>query len=733
MNKTNGASKIKKSGVKKPEKAKKLIRFLIALLTFMVVYVLLAFSITPSQYDIKVGDPAPTIIKATKEIVDEITTRRNQDNEVAKVSPVKKYVGTISEKKDEAVNGTRLFLDAVSEIKVMLDSRDDSSQPVSEDNLKYINEKLAPTQLEITLEQLETVAKAKPNDIQELYGICLNSVEGYMGFEIFPDEVSEIKQYILEELKDVSENDELILIYMLPVEKYVNYNVYYDEADTEALRQAAREKATVVKYVTGQVIVSDGEPITEAQYAMMETLGLINESEIDFWLYFGIGLLLFTLIASIILYLYMFERDIYKSPKKLLIISIACVITLLVCELTKQIEITVGNNNVYIMPVTLAIFIIALLVNMRTALFINLPLCVVASMLSGSTGSFFELSSFTMIISGFVSGCVALRMIKKKQSRLGVLLAGVAAGVTSIVTTFSINIMGTSNIRDSLYMALYYGLGGPGSAVICIAVMPAFEAVFNAITTTRLIELSNPNHPLLRRLLLEAPGTYHHSIIVANLAEAAAAEVGANSLLARVGAYYHDIGKLMRPSYFTENQMGDNPHDRTDPRVSTAIITAHTKDGVQLLKDMRMPEEIKNIALTHHGDTPVVYFYNKALSENADTNVDDFRYPGPKPHTREEAIVMLADSVEAATRSIQNPDKDRVRDMVDKLISQKIDDGQLDDCDISFSDISKIENAFITVLSGAFHERIEYPNVDIPKKHQEELNSRPDTAEEKQN
>ncbi|MBO7385747.1 MAG: HDIG domain-containing protein, partial [Clostridia bacterium] len=236
---------------------------------------------------------------------------------------------------------------------------------------------------------------------------------------------------------------------------------------------------------------------------------------------------------------------------------------------------------------------------------------------------------------------------------------------------------------------------------------------------TRLVELSNPNQPLLRRLLLEAPGTYHHSIIVANLAEAAAGEIGANGLLARVGAYYHDIGKIMRPMYFTENQLGDNPHDRTDPRVSTAIITAHPKDGVQLLKEKRIPEEIRNIVLTHHGNSPVIYFYNKSLTENGEANVDDFRYPGPRPSTREEAIVMLADTVEAAARSIPNADKEKIRELIEKLVSQKIDDGQLDDCDISLRDISRIVSAFVTVLSGAFHDRIEYPKVDIPKKHPE--------------
>ena len=722
---------IKPTKTKKPrtKRTNDMLRILIVGVSALITFLMLAYTVTPSQYDIKVGDFAPTILKATKDVVDEISTKENQDKAEALIETVTKKVDDTETMRQKAVGDAeaafKKLREAVNQIK-------GEEIPVDEEALANVNESLKLFNMEISLDELKALAAAESETLTGLYDKTEGLISAKMGEQIFEEKLPAAKEELKAKLrekgedgKNLSEDETLLGVFDRMIDAFVTYNYEYDLKATETRKQEARDNAAVVKYVTGQVIVEDGKPITEKQYAVLKSLGMVDDSEFNVWLYIGIAILILALLFAIGVYLYLYQRDIYKSPKRLLIIALSCIITLLLCILAKEINLHVGETQVYIMPVSLAILLIALLVNARAALFINLPLSILASMLSGSSGSFFDISTYTMVISSFVSGCAALTVLRKKQTRLNVLFAGIAAGFANIITTFSLFMISTSmisasSILSSLYISLYAGIGGPLSAIICIALMPAFEAVFNVITTTRLVEMSNPNQPLLRRLLLEAPGTYHHSIIVANLAEAAAAEIGANSLLARVGAYYHDIGKLMRPRYFTENQMGDNPHDRTDPRVSTAIITAHTKDGAQLLKEKRIPEEIKNIALTHHGDTPVVYFYNKALGENADADVADFRYPGPKPSTKEEAIVMMADSVEAATRAIPNPDRERVREVVDKLISQKIDDGQLDDCDLSFRDISRMENAFITVLSGAFHERIEYPTVDIPKKHGEE-------------
>ncbi len=703
---------------KKPGPSGDLSRLLIALVSFVVLFVMLAIAVTPSRYNISEGDYAPATIKANKDITDWVTTNKNKEA-AARAVPRTKYMlddEQMAVEAGKAVDAAKATFAKLDEIK-QTPKEDELSD---EEYLESVNEQLKPFNLLLGAEQLSALKNADYELLDALYDSVYERLREEMTRELLDTALDEALGGINEQLLSECGDETLVSLIMSVAEQNLKSNAYYNDSEWETKKEEARDKTPEVKYQTGQKIVADGEKIDEAQYALLVNLNLVAESELDIWLYIGIALLLITLIGAEIIYLRIFEKAIYKSPKRLLIISLVCVLTLLISILTKQIDISVGETKVFVMPVALGVLMLSLLVSRRVALFTNVPLSIMASMLSGSSGSFFNINTYTIVISAFVSGCVALLVIKNRQTRLYILLAGLVAGVAGVLATFSVSIISTSGIKDSLIISLYSGISGPGSAIICIALMPAFEALFNVITNTRLVEMSNPNHPLLRRLLLEAPGTYHHSIIVANLAEAAAGEIGANSLLARVGSYYHDIGKLVRPQYFTENQMGDNPHDRTDPRVSTAIITAHPRDGAQLLKEKHMPEEIKNIALTHHGDTPVVYFYNKALTENGEANVEDFRYPGPRPSTKEEAVVMMADSVEAATRSITNPDRERVREIVEKLVSQKIDDGQLDDCDISFRDISRIINAFVTVLSGAFHERIEYPNVEIPKKHNEE-------------
>ncbi|MBQ4453122.1 MAG: HDIG domain-containing protein [Clostridia bacterium] len=694
----------KKSAKKNRLSGLSVLGFLIALIASLIIFVILALAVTPARYDIQVGQPAPNTIKATKDVEDKITTDKLKQDAAAKVKSIFVSDPDVTQEVTSELGKT---LKDIGGISVLLIS--DETKELTQSQLASANEQLDGVNLDMNA--LKALAAADESTLSSLTADTVSLVESAMD-KLLESDVPQAAARIEQGLKDAGYDEALVDIAMTAVNKHIRSNYFYDEQATENQRQAEMDKVDPVTRIKGEVIVSDGEIVTEAQYAMLDALGMVKESTMDVWLYLGIGMLVITLMLAVALYLYMFERAIYQSPKKLLMIALICLIAIVSCVFSREI-------SIYIMPVTLGVIMIALLVNRRVALYINIPLSVIASMLASASGSFINMATYTVVISSLVSGTVALRVLKNRQTRLTVLLAGLVVGISNIVTTFAVGLISSSNLMESLYMALYSGIGGVLSSVLCVALTPAFEVIFNAVTSTRLVELSNPNQPLLRRLLLEAPGTYHHSIIVANLAEAAAGEIGANGLLARVGAYYHDIGKIMRPMYFTENQLGDNPHDRTDPRVSTAIITAHPKDGVQLLKEKRIPEEIRNIVLTHHGNSPVIYFYNKSLTENGEANVDDFRYPGPRPSTREEAIVMLADTVEAAARSIPNADKEKIRELIEKLVSQKIDDGQLDDCDISLRDISRIVSAFVTVLSGAFHDRIEYPKVDIPKKHPE--------------
>lgn len=240
---------------------------------------------------------------------------------------------------------------------------------------------------------------------------------------------------------------------------------------------------------------------------------------------------------------------------------------------------------------------------------------------------------------------------------------------------------------------------------------------FGILSSLKLTELSNPNHPLLRKLLIETPGTYHHSIIVGNLAESAAEAIGANGLLARVGSYYHDVGKTKRPTFFVENQLNSqNPHDKITPSLSKNIIIAHPKDGLEMLKDYKIPEVIQDLVMQHHGTTTLRFFYNKALNEtDGAVNESEYRYPGPKAQTKEAAIVQIADSVEAAVRSLSNTTNESIEEMVRKIIKSNLDDGQFNECDLTFKEIEIISISMLETLKGIFHSRIEYPDYNEQK------------------
>jgi len=372
--------------------------------------------------------------------------------------------------------------------------------------------------------------------------------------------------------------------------------------------------------------------------------------------------------------------------------------------------------HVYLAPLSLGAMLLTGLLGPQVGIAGTVSLSLLISGLVAGSNTSFTAEMTHMLLSGLVGGVVSVRFLKGKPQRLRVVVCGLLVALCNVVLMLAIDLMTSSNTSGMLHNAGWSMGGAFLSGVLAVGLQPVFETVFNLATPSKLLELANPNQPILRRLLLEAPGTYHHSIIVANLSEAAAENIGANPLLARTGAYFHDIGKLKRPLYFKENQMGENPHDRTDPYVSAAIVTTHTRDGLQLAQKHRLPPEIQRIIVEHHGDTPVMYFYHKALqlADGKTVDISDFRYDGARPTTKEGAIVMLADTIEAAVRSMPDPTPQAIEKFIERLVRGKLEDGQLSNSPLTLRDIDGICEAFCTVLNGVFHERIEYPNMPAP-------------------
>ncbi len=670
---------------------------LICLATCALMFAPLYAGITPEQYDIQVGAPAPIEILATKDVVDSVTTEQLKNNAAASVEP--SYKSADFSGVDGVLNDLSARFDVLrSAYNDWSAGEADAQTLISDAELTNLNEKLG---FSLTRDQLNTLLATERQTLEALFEAALTEVKGTL-MSTLPEgqESVAVKNIRLELTRKYPA--QLVGVVTELIRGCIRPTMLIDEEITEQNREKARDAVEAKMCVKGQVIVRKGEIVTLAQYTMISSLGLLADDSFDIQTLLGIALLVIALELALIAYLYRFQKSLLESPKQMMLLSLVLVLAVWLCFVFRYV-------NVYFMPVALALLLVSMLMDAQLALFVNLIVALLASMMTTGSGM------IAIVLMACVSGPFIAMLFNKSMMRMTTLLAGVLIGVGNFLITLGVGLFNSVEIRTVLINALWAAGGGAVSAVICIGVQPVLEWLFNLATASKLIELSNPNQPLLRRLLLEASGTYHHSIIVANLAEAACSAIGANGLLARVGAYYHDIGKLKRPMYFKENQMGDNPHDRTDPRVSTAILTAHPRDGAAMAQKARIPEPVIDIIRQHHGDCPVMFFYDKALKLYGDqVDISAFRYEGPRPQTREAAVVMMADSIEAATRALPNPDPEKIDALIRKIVRGKLNDGQLDCSNLTFNDLEKICSAFSTVLTGVFHERIEYPTIAIP-------------------
>jgi len=344
-----------------------------------------------------------------------------------------------------------------------------------------------------------------------------------------------------------------------------------------------------------------------------------------------------------------------------------------------------------------------------TVLFNDLQLSFLMTVLSGIFAGIIAGGSLALAVLFITGGLFAAVLVYKTRRRSRIITSGLIAGLIQVICLFIIDKFKFYSFTRYNYLML----NNLFSSIFVVGALPIFEYLFKVVTNISLLELTDFNHPLLKRMVLEAPGTYHHSLIVGNLSEAAAEAVGANPLLARVGAYYHDIGKIDKSEYFSENQLPEtSKHEALAPSMSKMIIMNHVKEGVELAKRYKLNPVIRDFITQHHGTSLVFYFYKKAVEgvkTSEDVEEDVFRYPGPKPQTKEAAIVLLADSVEAATRSLTEPIPTKIDEVVHKIINNKFIDGQLDECDLTLKDLEKIADVFIHILGGIYHARIAYP------------------------
>jgi putative nucleotidyltransferase with HDIG domain len=338
---------------------------------------------------------------------------------------------------------------------------------------------------------------------------------------------------------------------------------------------------------------------------------------------------------------------------------------------------------------------------------------------------FIFLGEIDYMIVALAGSLVSVFSIRKATQRSSLTRAGLFIAITNIFSILALGLIHRSTSQIILNNCMWGILNGFASVILTIGILPFLESFFDITSSFKLMELSNPNQPLLKELLVEAPGTYHHSVVVGNLAETAAEEIEANALLTRVGAYYHDIGKLKRPYFFSENQEAyKNTHDDMEPSLSALVIASHVKDGVDMAKKYRLPKAIIDIINQHHGTGLISYFFHRALqsndSKNSSINEENYRYSGPKPQTKEAGIILLADSLEAEARTLNNPTSSRIKNLTQNVINRNLENGQLDECNLTLRDLNKIKDVFSRILTGMFHNRVEYPDEELIKKLKKE-------------
>lgn len=509
-----------------------------------------------------------------------------------------------------------------------------------------------------------------------------------------------------------SGNAEKLLLAAADMLSFKATYVFDRVATADAVSQAmgSVQPVTVTVY-PGEQILQRGVHVTAADVEMLEELNL-QRVDGDYQPY--IGLLLFICIAYGLLLAYCTKMggDSKINAGSITLISLLFVVILLIARFITLIKIDSSLTSDWMLglaiPVPAFSMLVAALVNKRTAIFSTVIVSIFVGIMCGV--------HMLYACAALIGGLVAVLQISKMNSRSYYAMAVLNISMTYLMVAVSWCFMWSYD-RSSLYVAMLMSLlNGVLSVILTVGTMPLLESAFSITTGIRLMELANINHPLLKKLMIEAPGTYNHSIIVGNLAEAAADRIGADGLLVRVASYFHDIGKVKRPNFFVENQKpGDNPHDKLQPSLSTFIITSHTKEGAEMAREYKLPKEIIDIIEQHHGTSLVQGFYQKALTQQENSDIDiaireeDFCYPGPKPQTREAALVMLADSCQAAVQSMAAPTSGQIEGMVRDIVKGKLNSGQLDQCALTFRDLDIISSTYATILAGANHYRIPYP------------------------
>lgn len=663
-------------------------KFLFTLI-FILTYFILITAVAPRRYQLIEGDIATVDIKANRNIIDEEATLLKEKEASEKVP---KQYALKGEVKIQATENITTFFNKLINLK---------SNNISD------TEKLAQikkiTTFNLTDEEYKIMIGLSVEEATELQWVIQGIVDKIYENNIDEDKEEDItnaKEIVDRELLNTEIESNIKEILRDMTYSQIKPNYVFDKEKTDELIREALKSVTKVMIKKNQIVVKEGEPITQKQIAILTDLGIVGDGvgKEYFITYIILGVFLFFVSFLQYWYLKREKEEIFKNIKLLILIALLNILSLVLARVINMI-------SPFLIPLACAPILMTVLLDYRVSVIINVLNAALIMVIVG-----FDPQVALILIVNIIIGSISL---KKLNQRNDILYSTLYIVIGVIISTLTSGILSSNDFNKLMINIMLAALGALMSGVLAIGLLPFLESTFDIVTNLKLLELANPNNVLMKRLLMEAPGTYHHSIMVANLAEVAAEEIGCNPIVTRVGSYYHDIGKLKRPFFFGENLMGlDNPHNNIGANSSTLIIISHVKDGLDLANEHKLPKIIKDIICQHHGTTVVKYFYYtvKNAAENPDEVMEtDFQYPGPIPETKEAAIVMLADCVEASVRSIKEPTMVKIEEMVNNIINDKLHCNQLNNSDITLKDLEKIKSCFLRVLKGIYHQRIEYP------------------------
>jgi putative nucleotidyltransferase with HDIG domain len=661
---------------------------------------IMTMSIGAGGVSLEEGDVAQQDISADQDLsfVSESQTEAARAERAASVQDV--YV-QIAPRADIVERQLRFYDGAVRRITGVLERRDGGTLAAEEVPAEL--GRIAPELSDAQVTQLTPMMLARWERIAEAGRTVL---EATLAGEIREDRLSDARQELRTNItNDLPQEDRELAGDLAAAQ--VAPNVAFSEVETTAARQAARDavEPIVVTVRQGQTIVRAGQPVTALDRETLAQLGLtrprLEASEL------AGNALVSTLVASLLVgFLWRFEPRIWFRNRSLLLFIVALVGTALAIRIAADRAVWA-----YVVPTAGTVLLTAILLDGAAGAATAVALAVLAGVMNGQ--------SLGVAVYTLAGGLVALTAIVRAERLNAFVRAGLLLAASNILVLTAFSLLAQRDVT-AVVQGMAAGLVNAGLAVVlAVGSFAVIGNLFGIMTVFQLLELANPSSRLLRRLLLETPGTYHHSVMVGNLAERAAETIGADPLLVRVGAYYHDIGKMKNPLAFIENQAGSrNIHDDLSAEVSARIIASHIRDGIDLGYEYGLPVQIIGFIPQHHGTSVMSYFYGKALREAGGdpeaVKKDLYRYPGPKPQSREAAILMLSDGVEASVRSLDDKDEASIRAMVDRIVDARVEDGQLDDAELTLKNITQVKDAFVQQLLGMYHSRIKYPDNVVP-------------------